>query len=279
MKKALRMVPGLAFLALLLLTQPGLSQSTEDVKTLKEDVKALKEGQTAIQKDLQEIKKLLAARPAAAPAVDRTMDALVTTQGKPFKGDKNAKLTIIEFSEYQCPFCGRHFKDTSPQIEKEYVATGKAKLVFRDFPLESIHKFAFKAAEAANCAGEQNKFWEMHDRLFTNQADLAPEKLTDYAKAAGLDAAKFQQCLDGGKYAADIRKDIADGQSVGVTGTPTFLVGLTQPNDPKIKVARVLRGAQGYSSFKVALDSLLEEKEPAKQPAKAAEKQPEKPSR
>ena len=85
--------------------------------------------------------------------------------------------------------------------------------------------------------------------------------------------------MDGGKYAADIRKDIADGQSVGVTGTPTFLVGLTQPNDPKIKVARVLRGAQGYSSFKVALDSLLEEKEPAKQPAKAAEKQPEKPSR
>lgn len=269
MKKALRIVPGLAFLALLLLAQPGLSQSAEDVKTLTEDVRALKEGQTAIQKDLQEIKKLLTTRPA--PAADPALNAIVDTAGKPFKGDKNAKLTIIEFSEYQCPFCARHFKDTAPQIEKEYVDTGKVKLVFRDLPLESIHKLAFKAAEAASCAGEQKKFWEMHDRLFTNQKELAPEKLTEYAKAAGLaDTAKFQQCLDSGKYAADIRKDIADAQTVGVTGTPTFLVGLTQPNDPKIKVVRVLRGAQPYSAFKVALDSLLEEG--AKPPAKTAEK-------
>lgn len=250
------LLPGLVLFALAL-PRVALSQSADDVQGLKKDIQALKEGQQAIQKDLQEIKKLLAtaARPAA-PA-EQALNAVVSVEGEPFKGDKNAKLTLVEFSEYQCPFCGRYLRDTYPTIDKEYVQTGKLKYVFRDLPLESIHKNAFKAAEAAHCAGEQNKFWEMHDRLFSNQNALEPAMLSAHAQAINLDGPKFQKCSEGGKYAAEIRKDINDANKIGITGTPTFVIGLTQPNDPKIKVLRVLRGAQGVNAFKAAFDELL----------------------
>ena len=144
-----------------------------------------------------------------------------------------------------------------PQIEKEYIQTGKVKYVARDFPLESIHKEAFKAAEAGHCAGEQGKFWEMHARLYANQRALAPNNLPQYAQAIELDVPKFQQCLESGKYAAKIRQDLADGQQAGVTGTPGFFLGVTDPNDQKVKVSRVLKGAQPYTSFKAAIDDLL----------------------
>ncbi len=236
----------------------AFSQTTGDVEALKKDMQTLKAGQEAIQKDIQEIKKLLASRPAAGgPPQEQAMNAMVTTEGEPFRGKKDAKLTMIEFSEFQCPFCGRHVRETVPQLDKEYIETGKVKYVFRDLPLESIHKNAFKASESAHCAGEQNKFWEMHDRLFENQKSLEPANLSEHAQAIGLDTKKFQQCLDSGKYAAEIRKDIGDANKIGITGTPTIVIGLTQANDPKIKVLKVIRGAQGYSSFKAAFDELL----------------------
>ena len=144
-----------------------------------------------------------------------------------------------------------------PQIEREYIKTGKLKYVARDFPLESIHPLAFKAAEAAHCAGEQGKYWEMHSRLFENQRALSLKDLPQHAQALGLDAPKFQQCLESGKYASRIRKDLADGQKAGITGTPGFFLGVTEPNDPKVKALRVLKGAQPYASFKDAIDSLL----------------------
>ena len=144
-----------------------------------------------------------------------------------------------------------------PQIEREYIKTGKLKYVARDFPLEAIHKEAFKAAEAAHCAGEQGAYWEMHTRLFANQRALGTKDLPQHAQALGLNVPKFQQCLDSGKHAARIRKDLADGQQAGVTGTPGFFIGVTKPNDPTVKVLRVLKGAQPYASFKDAIDSLL----------------------
>ena len=252
----------------ILAASAATAQSGNDVSGLKQEIQALKAGQDAIQKDLQEIKKLLAARPvAAAGGPDKALDAIINVAGDPFKGNKNAKLTVVEFSEYQCPFCSRHIRDTYPTIDKEYIQTGKIKYVFRDLPLESIHKNAFKAAEAAHCAGEEGKFWEMHDKLFENQKELEPAKLTVHAQAVGVDAKKFQACLDSGKYAADVRKDMAEANKIGITGTPTTVIGLTQPNDT-IKVLRVIRGAQAVAAFKEALDAVAAEK-PA---AAAAEK-------
>ena len=171
------------------------------------------------------------------------------------RGDAKATVALIEFSDYQCPFCGRYTKDTLPQIESEYVETGKVKYVFRDLPLD-FHKNAFKAAEATHCAGEQGKFWEMHTLLFQNQAALGPEQLPAHAKTLGLGEEKFQECLASGRFAADIRKDIADAGAVGISGTPSFLLGVVQP-DGRVRVTKKLVGARPYAEFKAAFDSLL----------------------
>jgi len=131
--------------------------------------------------------------------------------------------------------------------------------VVRDFPLESIHPQAFKAAEASYCADEQGKYWEMHDRLFANQKALGVKDLPQHAQALGLDESKFQQCLDSGKYAARIRKDLTEGQKLGVTGTPGFFLGVTEPNGTEIKAVRQIKGAQPWAAFQGAIDSLLAE--------------------
>jgi protein-disulfide isomerase len=262
----------------LMLANFGLAQSAKDVNDLRREIDALKAGQTTIQKDILEIKNLLLqrelqaarealqGRPAAAPAQAQApapapeAQIVLNIDGAPIKGDKNAKVTLIEFTDYQCPFCSRHFRDTLPQIVNDYVKAGKVRYVLKEFPLESIHPLAFKAAEAANCAGEQGKYWEMHDRLFTNQNALAAQQLPGHADAVGLDMAKFKSCLEGGNYTAKVRKDLADAQKAGATGTPTFLLGITDPMATEVKTVRKLVGAQPYAAFKDAIDSLLSAK-------------------
>jgi protein-disulfide isomerase len=237
--------------ALLACASAAGAQTAAD-EQMKKDIEALKDGQKAIQRDLDEIKRLLQ---GARPVADALPRDPVSIADQPSKGEPKATVALIEFSDYQCPFCGRYTKDTWPQIESEYVSTGKIKYVFRDMPLE-FHKNAFKAAEASHCAGEQGKYWEMHALLFENQAALAPEQLGGYAKSLGLKEAAFQQCLDSGKFAAEIRKDMADASTAGITGTPSFLVGIVQP-DGRVKIARKLVGAKPYAEFKAAFDSLL----------------------
>jgi protein-disulfide isomerase len=242
-------------------------QNSNDLNELKREIEALKAGQAAIQKDLAEIKGLLilqarqgaAAGPPEPHGPTPENPIIVSIDGGAVKGDKSAKVTLVEFTDYQCPFCSRHFRDTMPQIENDYVKTGKIRYVLRDFPLESIHPLAFKAAEAANCSGEQGKYWEMHNRLFANQNALAAAQLPSHAQAVGLDAAKFKTCLDSGKYAAKVLKDLAEAQKAGVNGTPTFFVGLTDSKGSEIKVVRKIVGAQNYAAFKAAIDSLLVE--------------------
>jgi protein-disulfide isomerase len=175
----------------------------------------------------------------------------------PMKGSKDAVVTLVEFSDYECSFCGRHVRETLPSIQKEYIDTGKLKYVFRDFPLVTVHKDAFKAAEAAHCAGEQGRYWEMHDRLFFNQNILSPESFPIHAQVIKLDLLKFQVCLFGGKYAGTIQKNMAEGEKADVKSTPTFLLGLTKPNASEMKVLKMLVGAQPYANFKQAIEGLL----------------------
>jgi protein-disulfide isomerase len=235
--------------------------SPTDLKTdLKKDIEALSQAVTGIQNDLQEIKTLLRSRPPA-PGVAAPQNFVLDLGNHPVKGLRTAQLTLVEFSDYECPFCGRYVRDTWPQLEKEYIETGKLKSVFVDFPLESIHKQALKAAEAARCAGEQDKYWEMHDRLFANQKTLSA--WTEHARAVGLDGAKFETCLQSGKYVADIRKDLTMGQGAGITGTPGFFLAVTDPASNKVKTLRVLKGAQPYAAFKAQIDGLLAELETA----------------
>ena len=131
-----------------------------------------------------------------------------------------------------------------------------------DFPLESIHPKALKAHEASNCAKDQEKYWEMHDKIFEDTRAISPDDLVKNAEAVGLDAAAFKECLDGGKYTAEIRDDISQGQKAGMRGTPSFFIGLTDPKDTtKIKATKFIRGAQAFSGFKPAIDELLSAKQ------------------
>jgi protein-disulfide isomerase len=142
-----------------------------------------------------------------------------------------------------------------PQIEKEYVETGKLKHIFMNLPL-AMHQNAFKAAEAGLCAGDQGKFWEMHDRLFENQKALGQEDLVRYAEAVGLDVAKFKSCLDSGKHAAEVNASMAEGQKAAITGTPSFLIGFIE-TDGKVRAVRKIVGSQPFASFKSVIDELL----------------------
>jgi len=222
---------------------------------LKKAIDSLNDTQKQILKELQGIRSLLAQQGQARPAADALPTTPMDISKEPFKGASNAKVAVIEFSDFQCPFCGRYDKDTYPAILKDYVDTGKVKYVWRDYPLE-FHQNAEKAAEAAHCAGEQGKFWDMHDRLFANQQNIAAADLPKHAEALGLNVSLFQQCLDSGRFATQIKKDIADAGGVGISGTPSFLIGVVQPNG-SVKITKKLVGAKSYSEFKSAIDALL----------------------
>jgi protein-disulfide isomerase len=170
-------------------------------------------------------------------------------------GDEDATVTIVEFTDYQCPFCGRHYEQTHKQIVSEYVDTGKVKLVVRDFPL-GFHPHAQKAAEATECAADQDKFWEMHDKLFQTQgtwsglADAIPS-FKQYAKDLGLNAGTFDGCLDGGTHAQEVKDDMAAGSAAGIDGTPGFWIIGEDGTGQKIS------GAYPFDSFKAAIDAKL----------------------
>lgn len=247
--------PVLWFLLVAFIASPGAVAQRAQSEDVKKAIETLNESQKAILKELQEIHKLLAQQGQGRPAADTLPSAPMDVSKEPFKGAPNAKVALIEFSDFQCPFCGRYDKETYPQLLKEYVDTGKVKYVWRDLPLD-FHQNAEKAAEAAHCAGEQGRFWEMHDRLFANQQNIAAADLPKHAAALQLNTSMFQQCLDSGRYAADIKKDIDVANSAGISGTPSFLIGVVQPNGT-VKITKKLVGAQPYAEFKTAIDSLL----------------------
>ncbi|MEK7138628.1 MAG: DsbA family protein [Patescibacteria group bacterium] len=170
-----------------------------------------------------------------------------------FLGNKNASVVLVEFSDFQCPFCRTFWRDTLPLIKSEYIDTGKVKFVYRDFPL-SFHPGAMPAAQAAECAEEQGKFWEMHDKIFSEQDKLGSgtvqfdsNDLKKWAGEVGLDMPKFNSCFDSQKHGDEISKDQSDGQAAGVNGTPTIFVN-GQP----------IVGAQPFSAFKALIDAELD---------------------
>ena len=250
-----------AALALLLaMAAPAQAAPSSETQSLRKEIEALRQGQRAIQRQLGELQRLIRSGAGGRRRQQPPRNVVLRVEGEPFKGDKNAPVTVIEFSDFQCPFCSRFFRQTLPQLDKEYIKTGKIKLVYRDYPLVRIHPDAFKAAEAAQCAGDQGKYWQMHDRFFANPKSLGEKDLPGHAKALGLDAAKFKTCLDSGQKKAGVRADIADAVKAGVRGTPTFLIGYTEPGKSTITGVSRIRGARPFASFKAAIDRLLASK-------------------
>jgi len=183
----------------------------------------------------------------AGPRVEMVLDAprydVAVAPDDPSLGAANAPVTVIEFSDFQCPFCLR----VAPTLKRLREAYGdRIRIVWKDFPLTSIHPQAFKAAEAGQCAREQGRFWEYHDRLFANQQALEPEFLKKYAVELKLDAAKFNSCLDAAKYAERVQEQMGVGNSLGVGSTPTLFVN-----------GRLVAGAHPYETFAAIIDEEL----------------------
>jgi protein-disulfide isomerase len=164
-------------------------------------------------------------------------------------------VAIIEYSDFQCPFCGAFARDTLPEIEQRYVKSGKVLLAFRNLPLASLHPFATKAAEAAECARRQGKFWQIHDRFFQNQQRLDEPSIRLSADASGVDPNSFNVCLDG-QAATEVKQEVATAQKLGVSGTPTFFLGRIQPGR-QVKVVKRLSGALPFAQFQTEIDAVL----------------------
>jgi protein-disulfide isomerase len=164
----------------------------------------------------------------------------------PALGPASAPVTLVEFSDFQCPFCQR-VSPTLKQVKEKY--GDKVRIVWKDFPLTQIHPQAFKAGEAAHCAGDQGKFWEYHDQLFGNQSALNPSDLKRYAAALSLNTATFDQCLDSSKHAERVRDGVSLGTGLGVNSTPTVYVN-----------GRILSGAQPLEAFVALIDEELARK-------------------
>jgi protein-disulfide isomerase len=163
-------------------------------------------------------------------------------------------LVLVELSDFQCFHCGQSARKVMPQIAEKLVQTGKVELIFLDLPLQNN---AFKAAEAAACAGDQKKYWEMNATLFGNQQALGQDKLPGYAEELELDVPAFQKCLAGGQHAAEIRDDMRVAQVLGITGTPAFVLGRRLPGGDKVQVLEVIRGAAPYEVFEEKINKLL----------------------
>lgn len=204
-----------------------------------------------------------APNPGEAVPEENTGPVKISLDDDPVLGDKNAPITLVEFSDYECPFCKRYFEETYSQIKKDYIDTGKVKLVFRDLPLSFHDPMATTEAIAANCAREQGgdeAYFRYHDEIFTkttsNGNGLTKDDLYAFASEQGLNSGNFKSCLDSEKFKDEIQKDLTDASSYGANATPTFYIGKSSGNEIE---GTPLVGAQPYTAFKTLIDQKLSE--------------------
>jgi protein-disulfide isomerase len=228
----------------------------EELTAVEEELKLLRGQIEQLSAELKGIKGELAKlREEVAEAEGQEGVVEISVDDDPALGSEDAPVVIVEFSDFQCPFCKRFHQQTLPLIISEYVEAGKVRFVFRDFPLTRIHPQAEPAAQAAECADEQGKFWEMHDLLFERQTEWSgnPQAraiFESYARELELDEPEFSACLEAGRYAEEIRKDLQDGVRYGVSGTPAFFI-----NGVK------LEGAWPFGKFIELIEAALAEAE------------------
>jgi len=252
MKILLLSIISVAVLLSVLLSAWGLYERT----SMQIEIANLNNKIERMSTDLNAIKT--AARPGAAPAAPPpVVEKVVSIDDDPIKGDKDAPVTIIEFSDYECPFCKRSKDSAIKQIDEEYISKGKVRLVFRDYPLP-FHKKATQAAVAANCAGKQDKYWEVHEFLFENpRTNLDIATILDSAEELGLNKSEFEACINDKSNEKEVEKDLEDGKKYGVRGTPSYFIGKT--TDSGEITGTFIRGAQPYNVFEEVIEDQLKE--------------------
>jgi len=255
-----------AVVVILVLSRAASAQKANDIQKLKEEVASLRSDvqiltaqQRQIFDQLGEMKKLLEKSNAAANPDGLQLPETINVEGNPSQGTASARVAIIEFTDFQCPFCGRFTLEAYPRIVADYVSTGKIRFMYRDLPLTSIHPWAQSGAVAVHCAGEQGKFWEMHNSLFTDRRSLRPPDVVDRASKLGLDMVKFNECMNSKRYENEIETSVKGAERMNIGGTPTFLLGTLEDNGNSMKIKKFIIGAHPYEKFQAELDDLLKQ--------------------
>lgn len=224
------------------------------IDSLRNEVQSLKQQQSTILQQLGAIQQMLARQQAPQPPANPVIDL----KGSPMRGSGNAKVAIVEYTDYWCGFCARFATQTMPEILKSYIETGKVRYYLKDFAAQR----GPHVAQAAWCAADQNKYWQMHDTLFAHYGKYDDKELVSYAAQVGADPTLFQKCVASGSHAADVQKGMDSGSQIGIDGTPTFLIGAIDPAAPdQMKTVVRVVGAQPLDAFKAALDSVLAQAE------------------
>ena len=188
----------------------------------------------------------------AEPALPATP---ISVDGISMKGRATAPVVMIEYSDFECPYCRRFARETLPALDQKYIVTGRVQLAFSHLPIERIHASALAASVAAQCAAEQGRFWDLHDALFATES-LAPSAFTALVAGLKLDAPRFEAC-DRVSAEAHVRKELASAAALGIKSTPTFLFGTREP-DGKIKVVSQLAGARPLADFEAAIGAIAQ---------------------
>lgn len=247
----------------------ALAPATElpaTLESLRRELAELKEGQRQLAEQLQAIRKLLEAPPevqAIAPISTPPPIPPVITQnvrGEPYRGAESATVAMIEYSDFNCSHCAAYATNIFPSLDRDYIQTGKIRYLFRDLP-DRLDSDSLTKAQAARCAGEQGKFWEMHDRFFQHKEPLLnnPGGLVDHANALGLDPVNLNVCIESSRYAPAIQMVSSDAKRFGMHGTPSFLMGRLTSDGNVINGTRVMTGAESYEALKAALDEVIAE--------------------
>jgi protein-disulfide isomerase len=209
----------------------------------------------ALISELRQIRQLLEKQQKtnAAPPAPAAPERVRLKIGREFaQGQSDAQLVMVEYTDYQCPFCNRFYTTTFPELKKQYVDTGKMRFISRDYPLD-FHPHSLKAAQATQCAGEQDKFWQLKDALMINFARVTPELITSLARDAALDMGKYQECMDSGRHLPEIKDGITAANAVGINGTPSFVVGRVTGDYLE---GYLLVGAQPFSAFEALIKEI-----------------------
>ena len=237
------------------LSMPVLNQDPITMNDLDDAVRLLENKIDTLATDLQDLEDVMLTDPNAETAQEQIV---ITADDDPVLGSEDAPIVIIEFSDFQCPFCAKFHAETLPLIKENYIDTGKVKLVYRDFPIQNIHPNAMAAAVAAECADEQGMFWEYHDTLFESMSqwkdlsvDAAISQFKAYASDMGTDRTLFDDCIDTGEYINEVAGDYTDGVAYGITGTPAFFLGNDQIG------YHHMSGAKPYNEFQFVIEQLL----------------------
>ena len=231
--------------------------SGEDFARLQNDVARLNLQQQQILSALDEIKKMMRGPTPPELKPPQTMNLA----GETFKGERGAKLALIEYADFQCPFCRRFDHDVYPQIRDSYVNTGKLKYFHRDMPLP-FHQGAMPAARAAHCASEQGKFWEMHDSLLGDAASLTTADIDARAAKLGMNVPQLDKCISSERFADIIQRSMSEANAMQISGTPTFIIGTLDDDGNIMSVKGTVVGASPFESFKAALDPLVADEKP-----------------